>query len=159
MRRIVLAASALVLLNGAAGAACLARDAVYAIAAPERDAGEARLAPLEHPQTYSDLGLVISDPANGRSWRFTFTASNGYSMNYILPDPPDEIAFPNALHVFFFREDKAGRLVPVDIPQAGDVAPDALFMPELAVSLWYETSGEKNRTALRTGLWYRSSCR
>ncbi|HMQ58263.1 MAG TPA: hypothetical protein PKE65_06925 [Rhizobiaceae bacterium] len=139
------------------GGACVSEHAVYAVNGQDgRPVGKLRFSVDPEPRAWSDLLVIVADTENGRSWTFHLTASNGYSLNYLLPQ--DEAAFSESLRIFFFRKDAHGALKTVAIPQSGEPAPDALFTPTLGLELWYATNVDANRTHFPAEIWYRTAC-
>ncbi len=99
--------------------------------------------------------LVVTLSAKTGDRRFAFTASNGYSFNYLVPeDPTDKAADEASLRIFFFGQ----RLEPLDIPTAGDTPPAYIFAPDLGPLLWYGPQGGGS-DYLPIGMWRFAGCR
>jgi hypothetical protein len=138
---------------GAAGAEeCPAGGAVY------RQEGTDRftltLERLEHASAWSDVGAVIADRTTGDRWSFGLTASNGYSMDYLVPEfGPEE---RDALEVFFFASEE-GYAGPVrmPLPMSEGPAPDLVFIPRIGTTFWYDMP---ERIDMPTEMWVRVGC-
>lgn len=138
---------------------CPAKGAVYTIEDPEtgEPAAHARLFEREHPGAWSGLGLEVTDIATSRSWSFSFTASNGYSVDYLVPDEGVE-GLEEASQVVFLARQADGRLRRAPIPQTHDPAPEAFLVPRLGVEIWYGTSVSSDRSYLPLDVWHRTGC-
>jgi hypothetical protein len=97
----------------------------------------------------SDLSATLKTPT--RHWDFDFTASNGYSFNYLLPRQVSE-AEEDGYRIYFWDE----AFQPLDIPQSSGKAPAYVFAPEIGLSLWY---GVGEREFLPIAMWRLQPCR
>lgn len=162
------------LLLGLCGAAaqaapCHTEKATYK---PVADDNGARLhfTAAKQPDAWSNLNLVLTSKRTGKTYRFRFTASNGYSSNYLIP-VPDEAAKPTDdkraadddaalldMTAFFF----AANMKSLAIPSASTTAPKYILLPRLGAALWYGSMNDKdipNREFIPNEMWVRETCK
>ncbi|MFC4291600.1 hypothetical protein ACFOWX_04135 [Sphingorhabdus arenilitoris] len=124
---------------------CTIQDAVYTIAG-EKAWEISFTQPKIRPSAASDLLLMVTGSAFVRD--FSFEASQGFGGTYLqvtvddaelgqsMPaeDQPDD---PIAFHGF--AQNQAGGLVRLpDAPQSGDMAPVAIYIPDVSKYFWYD---------------------
>lgn len=131
---------------------CTGKSAHYTM--PGADGFELTLELRPEPLAWSDLDVVLKTPA--RTFRFSLTASNGYSYNYAVQEEP---ALPadegtdgedGSQRIFFFTKD----LSLLELPQGKSPAPDLIFLPDLGGELWYS----EPREFLPIGVWRLKGC-
>ena len=128
---------------GAAQAkSCPAEKAHYSIAGAKGFALSFKKA--KEPNAWSDLIAVLKTPT--RLLEYSFTASNGYSNNYLVPLPYDE---KDDSTIHFYGFDKNLKIT--DLPNLGKAAPLQLFIPELGTVLYY--GDVDKREFLPTEMW------
>lgn len=152
-KALMFATLALATLPGAATAAdCKGKDARYAMDGVTDFS--LTLKERAEPMAWSDLDVVLKTPA--RTFRFSLTASNGYSYNYAVQEEP---ALPadegtdgedGSQRIFFFTKD----LSLLELPQGKSPAPDLIFLPDLGGELWYS----EPREFLPIGVWRLKGC-
>ncbi|MCA0434480.1 MAG: hypothetical protein LCH46_14610 [Proteobacteria bacterium] len=125
---------------------CLGDGAVYRIDGAE--GFELRFKKAAEPYAASDLEAVLVTPQ--RSLTFSMTASNGYSMNYLLPDEVKE-GEEESFRLYGFDE----TLAAAELPQSGRPAPRYFFTPDLGLALWY-AGGQ--RQYLPAEMWRLQPC-
>jgi hypothetical protein len=145
--RFAIFAFAIICLSGIANAkTCLADHAIYHM---EDAKGFAlTFVKAKEPSAYSALDAVVTTPT--RKLEFSFTASNGYSFNYLVPKwngVPEDSSF----HIFIFDN----KMKTLDLPQTQKSAPPFLLTPELGTFLWY---GEEPREFLPANIWRLQPC-
>lgn len=137
----------------AAAATCTGAGAHYTIAGG--DGFELILEKAKEPMAWSDLDVFLKTPT--RTFRYSLTASNGYSYNYLVQEDPrlpaseDDGSDAGSYRVFLFSKDMAV----LDLPQAAAPAPDFIFIPDLGGALWY---GSEPREFLPTAMWRLKDC-
>jgi hypothetical protein len=134
--------------GGAAHAACPADLAVYSHM--ERGDVSASLSKMQSPKSWSDIQFSINTPS--KSYDYEFTASNGYSMQYLVPLP--EVAEDDeseGLSVTFFDE----KLKVLELPQSGQPAPAYIFAPKVGAVIYY---GSETQEFVPIGMWKLSGC-
>lgn len=153
----------------AEAAPCHTEKATYK---PVKDDNGARLhfTAAKTPDAWSNLNLVLTSKRTGKVYRFRFTASNGYSSNYLIPvldeaaKPTDDktAADDNAalldMTAFFF----AANMKSLAIPRAGTTAPKYILLPRLGAALWYGSMNDKdipNREFIPNEMWVRDTCK
>ncbi len=146
--RLTLSALLLSLFAHTSFAACNAEYADYrSLEAPEFKLSFAK---QKHPRSWSNIQLTLTTPK--QKLDFELTASNGYSMQYLVlltkgaKDSDDNI-------VDFFDKNLKDTL----LPQAGDVAPAYVFAPNLG--LWLHYTNTPEREYLPRGLFKFDHCR
>jgi hypothetical protein len=151
MRRIKLAMLLLLFCATSTFAApCKGLNAAYVM--KDAEGFSFKLVKAKEALAWSDLEAVLTTPT--RRIEFTFTASNGYSINYMVrkeasvaPDD-NESSYPfNSFDV---------NLNILDLPQSTNAAPVTIFAPELGSMLWY---GNEAREYLPIGMWRLKSCK
>jgi hypothetical protein len=136
--------------TGAAQAGdCKATDAVYAI--PDTPGFELRLGKATELNAYSDLEAVLTTPT--RKMTFSFTASNGYAMNYLVLNGESESAESEETSFRIYGFNKS--LDSTELPNASSSPPDYLFVPELGLHLHYGTS---EREFIPVAMWRLQPC-
>lgn len=102
------------------------------------------------PKAWSNIEADLS--FGKQRFKFEFTASNGYPMNYLVS--LDE-KFNNSQEnsVLFFDKN----LRALSLPQAGEAAPDYIVTPELG--LWLDRLQLKSNPLLPPGIWKLSGCK
>lgn len=142
----------------AAPATCPIEKSVYQL--KEAPAGTTlRFQKAAKPNAWSRLEAVIHSPATGRTWRFSYTASNGYSTQYLVQEAPKPTSEDNSgspLYLF------TAALTSINLPQPGEPAPRYAFLPDIGKSFWYGTvspAPKVKREFLPTELWELSACR
>jgi hypothetical protein len=104
----------------------------------------------KNPKAWSNIQATLKTPK--QKLDFEFTASNGYSMQYLvllnegIKDPEDNIV------EFLNRKFRVQLL-----PQAGDAAPEYIFAPKLG--LWLNYAEAKHQEYLPRGLFKFDHCR
>lgn len=145
------AAALLAILSAPAFAAdCSIDKAVYTVKNPDAEGFSLTFRPAVEPNAWSDLQATLTTPS--REYKFSLTASNGYSYNYLVPawkDAPEDADF----HLFLFDKD----LAVLDLPAKGKPAAHAILTPELGSWLYYGAEGE-TRDFLPVGMWTLAKC-
>ena len=116
---------------------------------PEAEGFTLSFRPGTEKKGLSDLGATLQTPT--QVFKFSLTASNGYSFNYLVPewtDAPDDTSFR------LFTFDSAFNSL--EMPFGGAPAPEAILTPELGVWLYYSESGV--REYLPPHMWRVKSC-
>jgi hypothetical protein len=147
--RFVIFASLVLCVSGAAEAKsklCLADHAVYQM--DDAKGFTIKFVNAKEPTAYSQLDAILTTPT--RSFAFSFTASNGYSFNYLVPRWKDAAADAD-FHLFLFDN----KMKTLELPQMGKAAPPFLLTPELGTFLWY---GEEPREFLPANMWHLQGC-
>ena len=137
---------------------CAIEKSVYRLKTTP-DAATLRFPKAAKPNAWSLLGAELVSAGTGRTYTFSYTASNGYSTEYLERESPkparkDEPGHP----IYFFTAD----LTAVRLPQPGEPAPRYLFLPDLGKRLYYgsPTADPKaKREDLATELWILTECR
>jgi len=136
---------------------CPMERAVYTI--PGHDGHEFGFPLADHPALQTALAPTLRSHESGNTYRFDYSASMGYSLQYLVPvaQPPliDDAAAGSSLGLFFFDE----ALNSVSLAPEGEQAPAYLFVPELGRFLWYDVALPEGREALPTEIWHLSDCR
>jgi hypothetical protein len=101
---------------------------------------------------WSDLEAELITPT--RRFEFTFTASNGYSTDYMVQKDIHNEGTDEAGNYPFHGFDK--NLTTTKLPQSTTPAPMYVFTPELGGSLWY---GPEPREFLPMAMWRLKSCK
>ncbi len=86
--------------------------------------------PASEPNAWSNLEATLKTPT--REFKFSMTASNGYSFNYLVPawkNAPLEANF----RLFLYGKDFAS----LELPSKGTHAPIAILAPDLGPLLYY----------------------
>lgn len=138
----------------ALAAQCMGKNARYTIDGADAGFGLV-LTPRPQPLAWSDLDVVLTTPK--QKYRFSLTASNGYSYNYAVQEEPvisaeqTDTGNDDNLRIYFFD---TGMNIE-DLPQSDQPAPDAIFMPDFGATLWYDT---EPRQYLPIGMWRLQGC-
>lgn len=151
-KALMIAALAQLAATPALAATCTGSNARYAMAGA--DGFSLTLTPRAEPLAWSDLDVVVKTPT--RQFRFSLTASNGYSYNYAVqedPAPPAESddSRDDSQRIHFFN----AKLDVLDLPQGKAPAPEMIFLPDFGGALWY---GAEPREFLPIGMWRLSGC-
>ncbi len=109
--------------------------------------------PAAEPNAWSNLEATLKTPT--REFKYSMTASNGYSFNYLVPswkDAPEDASY----HIFLFDKD----FKTLELPNKGVAAPAAILTPEIGVGLYY---GDINTNSavqefLPTDMWRAEGC-
>lgn len=162
----LLAVSGCATQNAAPALSCPAERAIYRL----RDAPGAALRIFKppHPQNaYSDLAAIV-DFEGERYW-FAFSASMGYSRNYVgrthdmieaarregsgedANDPPPQAPEFEGSEISFFDADYD---VSERIPQLGDPAPAYIYASGIGSAIWYSVP----RRQLPIQMWDLAEC-
>ena len=156
-KALMFAALALAALPGFARAAdCKGKDARYAMAEADAKDFSLTLTLRPEPMAWSDLDVVLKTPT--RTFRFSLTASNGYSYNYAVQEEPvisteeSDSGENGSQRIYFFNKD----LDLLEMPQGANAAPDMIFMPDFGGALWYD--GNDPREYLPIGMWRLQGC-
>lgn len=141
---------------------CVIEHAVYRLKGFE---ASATLRFVDDPKLarQSHLSAVLKSNVTGRTYKFRFAASNGYSTQYLLPvrdgdeDKPKDGEASDEGHAFYMFD---GALRATDLPNPGEAAPRYLFVPTLGPVLWYSelAPGQSKREAIETQMWQASPC-
>lgn len=123
------------------------------------DAATLRFIKALRPNAWSLLSAELNSRTTGRVYRFGFTASNGYSTQYLEPTTPkpakpDEAGYA----VYFFT---AG-MDAIDLPSLGKPAPSYVFLPDLGKRLYYAATGaspDAKREYIPTEMWQFAECK
>lgn len=106
--------------------------------------------PTKEPNAWSDLEATVKTPT--QEFKFSMTASNGYSFNYLVPSwqgAPEDSNF----HLFLFGKD----FVPLDLPNKGSPAPEAILAPDVGPMIYY-TEAMKVQEFLPPEVWRIGKC-
>jgi hypothetical protein len=137
--------------GGAQAASCKGLNAVYGLDGEPHF--ELKLVKPKVHLAWSDLEVTLKTPT--RALRFTLTASNGYSFNYLVQEEPKlpKSAGDDAgsFHIFFFDK----KLKTLELPQAKARAPDYIFAPDVGSALWY---GMEPREFMPMAMWRLKTC-
>lgn len=120
---------------------------------PDAEGFSLTFRPAAEPNAWSDLEATLKTPS--REYKFTLTASNGYSFNYLVPawkDAPEDADF----RIFLF-DSEFGTL---DLPAKGAPAPVAILTPELGSWLYYGAinADSPQRDYLPVAMWRTEGC-
>lgn len=152
-KALMFAALAQLAATSALAAPCTGSNARYALAGA--DGFSLTLTPRAEPMAWSDLDVVVKTPT--RQFRFSLTASNGYSYNYAVqedPAPPaesDDSGDDASQRIYFF----SAKAEVLDLPQGKAPAPDMIFLPDFGGALWY---GTEPREFLPIAMWRLEGC-
>ena len=148
-----LAIAGLALPASGQAADCTGKSAHYTM--PGADGFELTLELRPEPLAWSDLDVVLKTPA--RKYRYSLTASNGYSYNYMAQEEPPldpdatESGDAGSFRMYPFDD----KLTPLDLPQSAKPAPAYIFVPDLCGALWY---GIEPREFLPIDMWRLKDC-
>jgi hypothetical protein len=107
------------------------------------------------------LGVVLTQPSQGRSWQFEVTASNGYSSEYLVARFK---GLEDSLKFFFIeKSDLKVRVQLMWMPKPQAEAPIGLLIPELGPSMHYSSNldpsiADGERVTIPTEIWMLSKC-
>ena len=105
--------------------------------------------PAAEPNAWSDLEATLKTPS--KEFKFSLTASNGYSFNYLVPSwqgAPEDSEF----HLFLFDAD----LNTLELPAKGKPAAHAILTPE--IGSWLNYGENTGGDYLPVGMWTVGSC-
>ena len=112
---------------------------------------ELKFVAAKDPMAWSDLEAELTTPL--RKFTYSLTASNGYSINYLVRKEPQQDSTQDeqsyAIHGF---DENLGT---VGLPQTTKPAPKFILTPEIGSSLWY---GQEQREYLPLAMWRLKSC-
>jgi hypothetical protein len=146
MRRLVFSLGCW-LMAAPALAQCPADLAIYSMA--EADGFSINFSKQKHPKAWSNVQATLVTPT--RHFDFEFTASNGYSINYMVILTKG-IKIKQDLPIMFLDKD----LKDLGLPEAGKAAPQYLIAAELGPWLYY--AGFKHQEYIPAGVWRISGC-
>ncbi len=146
MRRLFLSLVCAVL-AGPALAQCPADLATYSMA--DAEGFSINFSKQKNPKAWSNIQATLNTPT--RHFDFEFTASNGYSQNYMVILTKG-IKIETELPIMFLDKD----LKALNLPQSGEGAPQYLIASELGAWLYY--AGFKTREYVPSGVWKLSGC-
>ncbi|MCE9524265.1 MAG: hypothetical protein ABL897_06805 [Hyphomicrobium sp.] len=137
--------------------ACAIEQAVYRLKGFE---ASATLRFVDDPKLarQSHLSAVLKSNVTGRTYKFRFAASNGYSTQYLLPvHDGDKDETTDDGHAFYMFD---AALRATELPNPGGAAPRYLFVPTLGPVLWYSelAQGQTKREAIETQMWQVEPC-
>jgi hypothetical protein len=148
MQTVMAAGGLLMVFSAATQAGCNGLGATYEMTGAQ--GFSLVLVRAAEPNAYSDLEAVLQTPT--RKLNYTFAASNGYSMNYLVEKGPAEDAQDEGSFRFYGFDEKLNL---TDLPSSKAAAPPLVFVPDLGPKLYY---GESTREFLPVGMW-RLTCR
>jgi hypothetical protein len=147
----VLATLALLPLPAAQAASCKGLNARYTV--PGAKGFELKLEKAKETRAWSDLDVTVKTPSH--AFRFSLTASNGYSYNYLVQEDPklpsDADSDAGSYRIFLF--DKSANIL--ELPNAKSKAPAMIFVPDLGGALYY---GSETREFVPTAMWRLKGC-
>jgi opacity protein-like surface antigen len=132
----------------AIAADCAIEKATYT--QPNAEGFSLTFRPAAEPNAWSDLEATLKTPT--REFKFSMTASNGYSFNYLVPSwkgAPEDTDF----HVFLYGQDFAS----LELPNKGKPAPVAILAPELGAFLYY-TEAMNVQEYIPPEMWRMTKC-
>jgi hypothetical protein len=118
---------------------------------PEAEGFTLTFRPAAEPNAYSNLEATLKTPT--REFKFSMTASNGYSFNYLVPSWPDAPDDPS-FHIFLYDKNFAT----LGLPNKGVAVPEAILTPELGSWLWYGGDVDTPREFLPADMWRAEGC-
>ncbi len=107
--------------------------------------------PASEPNSWSDLEATVKTPT--REFKFSMTASNGYSLNYMVPgwkDAPGDADF----HLFLYDKN----FTTLELPNKGSPAPEAILTPDMGPMVYY-SEPEKVQEFLPSEMWRLGKCK
>lgn len=149
--KLVLSAAAIALAAfslPAIAADCTIEKATYT--QPNAEGFSLTFRPASEPNAWSNLEATLKTPT--REFKFSMTASNGYSFNYLVPawkDAPLEADF----RLFLYGKDFAS----LELPNKGTPAPIAILAPDLGPLLYY-SEAMKVQEYIPPEMWRMTSC-
>ena len=103
----------------------------------------------KNPKAWSNIQATLKTPT--RHFDFEFTASNGYSQNYMVI-LTKRIKIDQELPIMFLDK----QLKVLGLPEAGEAAPEFLIASALGPWLYY--AGFKKQEFIPSGLWKFAGC-
>jgi hypothetical protein len=146
--KLAFAALSFVVATLPAQAACNAEKATY-VSLEDADF-TLSFATQKSPKSWSNIQTTLKTPLH--SYDFEFTASNGYSMQYMVLLTKGVKQNENVV-VDFFDKNMNNLL----LPQAGDAAPEFVFSSQLG--LWLNYANKKDAEFLPRGMFKLKDCR
>lgn len=149
--KLILAAASLALTAHslpAIAADCTIEKATYT--QPNAEGFSLTFRPATEPNAWSDLEATLTTPT--REFKFSMTASNGYSFNYLVPTwkgAPEDTDF----HLFLYGKDFAT----LELPNKGKPAPVAILAPDLGPLLYY-SEAMKVQEYIPPEMWRITKC-
>jgi hypothetical protein len=145
--RLVFAVLSFVIATLPARADCLAEKATY-VSLEDKDF-TLTFAKQNNPKSWSNIQTTLKTPL--RSYDFEFTASNGYSMQYMVLLTKGANQNEN-IAVDFFDKNLNNLL----LPQAGEAAPEFVFSSQLG--LWLNYTNKTDAEYLPRGMFKLDEC-
>ena len=142
------ALNAVALPNSAEAADCTIDKATFI--QPNAEGFTLTFRPAKEPNAWSDLEVTVKTPS--QEFKFSMTASNGYSFNYLVPswkDAPEDSEF----RLFFYGKDYKS----LELPNKGSPAPEAIFTPDVGPMIYY-TKAMKVQEFLPPDMWRIGKC-
>ena len=151
MKSICLAALLLASTVSAHSAGCTIEQVTYT--QTEAEGFTLTFRPAKEPNAWSNLEATLKTPT--REFKFSMTASNGYSFNYLVPSWPgvsDDTSFSVHLYDKDFKT--------LELPNKGVPAPVAILTPELGTWLYYSenTANPDIQEFLPADMWRPGTC-
>ncbi len=120
---------------------------------PDAEGFSLTFRPATEPNAWSDLEATLKTPT--REFKFSMTASNGYSFNYLVPswkDAPEDSEF----HIHFYDKD----FKTLGLPNKSGATPAAILTPELGSWLYYGDINANNSSQeyLPADMWRAEKC-
>ena len=149
--KLILAAASLALTAHslpAIAADCTIEKATYT--QPNAEGFSLTFRPATEPNAWSDLQATVKTPS--QEFKFSMTASNGYSFNYMVPswkDAPKDSDF----HLFLYDKNFAT----LELPNKGSPAPEAILTPDVGPMIYY-TEAMKVQEFLPPEMWRMGKC-
>jgi hypothetical protein len=146
--RHLIAALCFVFASQSSQAACMAEKAVYTNL--EDQEFTLSFSKQENPKSWSNIQTTLKTPLH--KYDFEFTASNGYSMQYMVLLTKG-VKQDEDIVVDFFDANIKSLL----LPNAGEAAPEYVFSSKLG--LWLNYANAKDQEYLPRGMFKLSQCR
>lgn len=128
-------------------AQCPGELAVYKM--PEAKGFSIRFSKQKHPKAWSNIQATLTTPT--REFDFEFTASNGYSLNYMVILTKG-IKIDQDLPILLLDKN----LKALGLPEVGQTAPEYLIASALGPWLYY--AGFEHQEYIPSGVWKLTSC-
>lgn len=109
--------------------------------------------PSTNPNAWSNLEVTLKTPT--REFKYSMTASNGYSSNYLVAVDGGEKE-EASYHIHLYDKD----FKTLDLPNNGVPAPEAILTPEIGQGLYYADINNNNASKefLPADMWRRGKC-